>query len=48
MRKQAENIVYSPSDLVRFMESPFASWVARAVLENPYKHEQRDIEFRTI
>ena len=33
--KGTGNLVYSPSDLIRFMESPFASWMDRYNLENP-------------
>ena len=28
-------LIYSPSDLMRFVESPFASWMARFELERP-------------
>lgn len=28
-------LIYSPSDLLRFVESPFASWMARYELERP-------------
>ncbi len=35
MRKQAGQIVYSPSDLVRYAVSPFSSWMDRYYLENP-------------
>ena len=42
MKKQESRIIYSPSDLVRFMESPFASWMARAALEDPKIAEFRD------
>jgi uncharacterized protein len=28
-------LVYSPSDLVRYLSSPFASWMDRYYLENP-------------
>lgn len=35
--KVTGNLVYSPSDLIRFMESPFASWMDRYHLENPGK-----------
>lgn len=36
MKKTAEgNLVYSPSDLVRYLASPFASWMDRYYLENP-------------
>lgn len=35
MRKQGDKIIYSPSDLVRYVASPFASWMDRYYLENP-------------
>lgn len=35
MRKLDNFIIYSPSDLVCFMESPFASWMERLHLESP-------------
>ena len=35
MRKAQGAILYSPSDLIRFMESPFASWMERLHLEDP-------------
>lgn len=35
MRKQSGSVVYSPSDLVRYFTSPFASWMDRFHLENP-------------
>ena len=35
MRKVEGKIVYSPSDLVRYVASPFASWMDRYHLENP-------------
>lgn len=35
MYKQAEKIIYSPSDLTLFMESPFASWMERLTLHHP-------------
>lgn len=35
MRKNADKITYSPSDLVRYVASPFASWMDRYYLENP-------------
>jgi len=35
MRKQSGQIVYSPSDLVRYAVSPFSSWMDRYYLENP-------------
>ncbi len=35
MKKYSGHLVYSPSDLVRFFASPFASWMDRYSLENP-------------
>jgi len=35
MKKQSGKIIYSPSDLVRYVESPYASWMDRYYLENP-------------
>ncbi len=36
MKKDSKgNIIYSPSDLILFMESPFASWMDRFYLEFP-------------
>ena len=35
MKKRRNQIVYSPSDLVTFLASPFASWMDRYYLENP-------------
>lgn len=35
MRKHSGQIIYSPSDLVRYLGSPFASWMDRYHLENP-------------
>jgi len=35
MKKHPGHIVYSPSDLVRYLASPFASWMDRYFLENP-------------
>jgi predicted RecB family nuclease len=37
MKKQSGKMIYSPSDLVRFATSPFASWMDRYYLENPEK-----------
>jgi hypothetical protein len=34
-RNQHNELVYSPSDLIRYMESPFASWMERLRLECP-------------
>ena len=35
MRKESGTIIYSPSDLIRYLASPFASWLDRYHLENP-------------
>jgi len=35
MKKQSGIIIFSPSDLVRYTNSPFASWMDRFYLENP-------------
>src|SRR5437016_4898199 len=35
MYKDRGNIIYSPSDLIRYLASPFASWLDRYELENP-------------
>ena len=35
MRIQSGNLIYSPSDLVRYFASPFASWMDRYRLERP-------------
>jgi hypothetical protein len=35
MREQTGSIIYSPSDLIRFLESPFCSWLDRYYFENP-------------
>ena len=31
----AGQLIYSPSDLVRYLASPFASWMDRYYLEDP-------------
>ena len=33
MRKINDRLVYSPSDLINFIESPFASWMDWAMIE---------------
>ena len=33
VRKINDRLVYSPSDLINFIESPFASWMDRAMIE---------------
>ena len=35
MKKDSGTIIYSPSDLIRYLASPFASWLDRYHLENP-------------
>ena len=35
MKKQSGIIIYSPTDLIRYLASPFASWLDRYHLENP-------------
>ena len=35
MKKQSGSIIYSPTDLIRYLASPFASWLDRYYLENP-------------
>src|SRR5271166_6755852 len=35
MKKRSGAVVYSPSDLIRYFASPFASWMDRYHLENP-------------
>ena len=34
MKKLSGRIIYSPSDLVRYAQSPFASWMDRYYLEH--------------
>src|SRR5438105_6521821 len=34
MKKESGAIIYSPSDLIRYLASPFASWLDRYYLEN--------------
>ena len=35
MKKERGKIIYSPSDLIRYLASPFGSWLDRYYLENP-------------
>src|SRR5207248_10488338 len=35
MKRESGTIIYSPSDLIRYLASPFASWFDRYHLENP-------------
>lgn len=42
MHKQQEQLYFSPSDLTRFMESPFASWMDRLSIERPDQTPPKD------
>lgn len=44
MYKEAGRIVYSPSDLTTFMNSPFASWMQRWEIEDPLTVPEKDPE----
>jgi len=52
MRKSGNGILYSPSDLARFLESPFATWMDRSRFESPERFtpdtpdEQQELFFR--
>jgi len=35
MKKIGDKIIYSPSDLIRYLASPYSSWMDRYYLENP-------------
>ena len=35
MKKHSGQLTYSPSDLIRYVKSPFSSWMDRYYLENP-------------
>src|SRR5882672_6309243 len=35
MKRDSGKVIYSPSDLIRYMASPFSSWLDRYNLENP-------------
>ena len=35
MQKRGGQLIYSPSDLIRFLDSPYASWMERLHLEFP-------------
>src|ERR1022692_2299393 len=37
--KKDGTLFYSPTDLIRFMESPFATWMERLLLEFPSKFQ---------
>lgn len=42
--KKTNQYQYSPSDLTRYMESPFASWMTRFVCEFPDRAPEKDSE----
>jgi predicted RecB family nuclease len=42
MYKKIEQLYYSPSDLTRYMESPFASWMDRCLVEHPEQMPDKD------
>jgi uncharacterized protein len=42
MYKQQQQLYFSPSDLTRFMESPFASWMDRFAIEYPEQAPAKD------
>lgn len=44
MYYQNKVVIYSPSDLTRYMESPFASWMDRLALDNENIKELKDPE----
>ena len=44
MYKKNGQLYYSPSDLTRFMESPFASWMERFSIEYPGQAPEKDPE----
>jgi uncharacterized protein len=50
MRKTNNEYIYSPSDLIRYMESPFASWMERFDLEKPgtLERDQEDAEGKLV
>ena len=42
MKKEFHQLVFSPSDLVRYVQSPFASWMERLCLEQPENKSLKD------
>jgi uncharacterized protein len=42
MRRVADGLLYSPSDLTGFMDSSFASWMTRLALEHPERIPAQD------
>ncbi len=51
MHYQDDTLVFSPSDLILFMASPFASWMERLTLEQPghgIESDPRDALLHTL
>ena len=44
MYKYQGQLTYSPSDITRYMESPFASWMDRLALEQPDDQPEKDAD----
>ncbi len=44
MHYQSGRLIFSPSDLIRFLASPFSSWMDRYHLENPHTIEPDEEE----
>jgi predicted RecB family nuclease len=42
MKRENNALLFSPSDLVRFVQSPFASWMERLCLEDPENKKLKD------
>ncbi|MFT6779425.1 MAG: hypothetical protein ACJAV1_003368, partial [Paraglaciecola sp.] len=42
MKREQGRLLFSPSDLVRFVQSPFASWMQRLCLEVPETKSLKD------
>jgi predicted RecB family nuclease len=42
VKKEFHQLVFSPSDLVRYVQSPFASWMARSFLDQPETKSLKD------
>ena len=48
MQRVQEQILYSPSELINFMGSPFASWMDRRALDDGSLREKMDPEDRLM
>ncbi len=44
MHKRQGRLVYSPSDLIRFLESPYASFMERLRLEDPERYVRDEVD----